>query len=173
MGGVAAADRRVLLRAPTREREQSRTRDADRRFRVSLWSYILLADALTAITAPVVYSLLIPFALIDAWVMLYQAVCFRAWGIARVRRRHYFAIDRHRLRYLNGLEKLNCRYCSYANGGIAYVREVAGRTEQYWCPIRHARRTRHPHARYEAFADYGDAAGYRASLPSLRERLRK
>jgi len=148
-------------------------REDDHQFRTSVWTYILLGDALTAITAPVVYSLLLPFALIDAWVTMYQAVCFRAWGIARVSRKAYFASDRHRLGYLNVLERLNCLYCSYANGVIAYVREIASRTEQYWCPIRHARHTPDPHARYAAFTGYGDAAAYRTALPSLRDGLRK
>jgi len=58
-------------------------------------------------------------------VLLYQALCFRAWGLAPVRRRAYFAIDRHKLSYPNALEGLNCLYCSYANGVIGYVREVA------------------------------------------------
>lgn len=173
MGGVAAAGRTPLLRTRRRSHETAPLREDHRRFRAGLWSYILLGDAVTAITAPVVYSLIVPFALLDAWVMAYQAVCFRAWGIARVRRRAYFRIDRHRLAYLNGLEKLNCLYCSYANGVIAYVREVAARTEQYWCPIRHARRVRDAHARYGAFVGYGDARAYRAQLRSLREQLKK
>jgi hypothetical protein len=36
------------------------------------------------------------------------------------------------------IEKINCAYCSYANGAIASVREMASRTEIYWCPIKHA-----------------------------------
>lgn len=130
-------------------------------------------DALTAATAPMVYLLLVPFALLDVMVTAYQAICFRAWGLARVRRRSYFSIDHHRLGYLNGLEKLNCVYCGYANGVLAFVREVASRTEQYWCPIRHSRRPRDPHARYESFAPYGDAAAYRATLPLMRTQLKK
>jgi hypothetical protein len=53
--------------------------------------------------------------------------------------------DRYHLAYLNVLEKLNC---AYANGLIAYVREIAGRTEQYWCPIKHARRVIGAHSHY-------------------------
>lgn len=34
------------------------------------------------------------------------------------------------------MEKVNCVYCSYFNGLMSYLREIAGRTEQYWCPIR-------------------------------------
>jgi hypothetical protein len=81
-------------------------------------------------------------------------------------------MDRHRLAYLNGIEKLNCAYCTYANGLIAYVREVAGRTEQYWCPIRHARRIPAPHRRYAHFFEYGDAAAYRHNLSAKRHELR-
>jgi hypothetical protein len=135
--------------------------------------YVFRGDALTIVAAPVIYSLIVPFVLLDAWVSLYQALCFRAWGVALVPRRAFFAFDRHKLEYLNALEKLNCVYCSYANGVIAYVREIAARTEQYWCPIRHARRTRRPHHRARAFAPYGEAAAYRAGLPSLRAKLRK
>ena len=74
--------------------------------------------------------------------------------------------------YLNGIEKLNCAYCGYANGVIAYAREAASRSEQYWCPIKHALRVRTPHQRYRAFVDYGDAAGFRARLDELRDEVR-
>jgi hypothetical protein len=159
---------------PLRRRPRVRADDdAARRHRAPLLPYVLRGDLLTIVTAPVVYSLIVPFVLVDAWVSLYQALCFRAWGVLRVRRRAFFAIDRHKLRYLNGLEKVNCLYCSYVNGLIAYVREVAARTEQYWCPIRHARRVRGAHDRYANFVLYGDGAAYREALPSLRARLKK
>jgi hypothetical protein len=143
-------------------------RASHRHARPGLWRYVFSGDMPTMVTAPVVYSLIVPFALLDLWIAIYQATCFRAWGIRRVRRRDFFAIDRHRLAYLNALEKLNCLYCSYANGLIAYVREVASRTEQYWCPIRHARRVRGTHDRYESFSPYGDARDYRERLAALR-----
>jgi hypothetical protein len=28
-------------------------------------------------------------------------------------------------------------YCGYANGLLLYVKEIAGRTEKYWCGIMH------------------------------------
>ena len=84
-----------------------------------------------------------------------------------MRRRDYLVFDRHHLAYLNALEKLNCAYCSYANGLIAYVREIASRTEQYWCPIKHARRLIGAHANYATFEDYGDAEGYQRRLAEL------
>jgi hypothetical protein len=143
-------------------------RALQRRHRIGLWRYLTSAPIATALTAPVIYSVLLPFVLIDLWVSLYQAICFRAWGVKRVRRRDFFAIDRHKLPYLNALEKVNCLYCSYANGVVAYVREVAARTEQYWCPIRHGRRVRDSHQRYDLFTPYGDAAAYRNRQAVIR-----
>ncbi|HEY7547916.1 MAG TPA: hypothetical protein VH913_00215 [Hyphomicrobiaceae bacterium] len=135
-----------------------------RELKTSLFHYILNAHILIALTAPVIYGLIVPLLLLDLSVTLYQAICFPAYGIEKVRRKDYFIFDRRHLAYLNTLEKLNCAYCSYANGLIAYVREIAGRTEQYWCPIKHARRAIAAHEFYRNFADYGDADAYRSRL---------
>lgn len=148
-------------------------RQSHRHVRQSIPAYILHGNILSLMTAPIIYSLLLPFALLDLWVTLYQWVCFPIYGMPRVPRGRYFAIDRHTLAYLNGIEKLHCTFCSYANGVIAYVREVAGCTEQYWCPIKHARVIPTPHQRYHAFVDYGDAQGYREDLPALRRALKR
>lgn len=130
------------------------------------------SSPLTILTAPVIYSLIVPIALLDFWISTYQRICFPVYGIARVKRSAYIVIDRHHLGYLNAIEKANCMFCGYANGVFAYVREIAARTEQYWCPIRHAKRVRAPHPRYQNFVDFGDAEGYRQQLPVLRADLR-
>jgi hypothetical protein len=147
-------------------------RDAHKRLKQSIPRFLRESSPLNLMTAPVIYSLIVPIALIDLWISAYQSVCFRIYGIALVRRSSYIVIDRHHLAYLNGIEKFNCVYCGYANGVLAYVREIAGRTEQYWCPIRHARRIRGPHPHYRSFIDYGDADGYRRRLIPLRNELR-
>ncbi len=77
-------------------------------------------------------------------------------------------MDRHALGYLNIIEKINCVYCGYFNGLMAYIQEVAARTEQYWCPIKHARRVGYTHNRYKYFFDYGDGEGYRKKLEEVR-----
>lgn len=135
-------------------------------------AYIRQGSFRSLLTAPVIYSLLVPLGILDGWVTFYQWVCFPIYGIARVPRRPYFAADRHRLDYLNVVEKMNCTFCTYANGLLAYTREVAARTEQYWCPIKHARPIRSQHARYRRFLDYGDAEGYRRELARVRRDLR-
>ena len=147
-------------------------RETHRRLRQSIPAYILEGNVLSLLTAPIIYSLLLPLVLLDLWVTLYQSICFPIYGMARVPRRRYFAIDRHKLAYLNGIEKVHCSFCSYANGLIAYVREVSGRTEQYWCPIKHARAIPAPHQRYPLFLDYGDAHGYRKELRALRHAMK-
>jgi hypothetical protein len=142
------------------------------RLKQSLPAYVWGANPLSLLTAPIIYSLLLPFMVLDAWVTAYQWMCFPVYGIARVRRASYLRLDRHKLQYLNAIEKANCTFCTYANGVIAYVREVAARTEQYWCPIKHARDVPAPHARYHHFFDYGDAEGYHRDLMWQRRRLR-
>lgn len=144
-----------------------------RELQVKLTTYVLHARPLVVLTAPVIYALIVPLVLLDLAVMLYQAVCFPVYGIPKVRRSDYFAFDRAHLAYLNAIEKLNCAYCTYANGVIAYVREVASRTEEYWCPIKHAKRVMGTHARYAGFEDYGDADGYRSDLDQHRASLKK
>jgi hypothetical protein len=140
-----------------------------RAIKVGLARYIRDANPLIMLCAPVIYSLIVPIALLDFWVMAYQAICFPIYKIPKVRRRDYLVFDRHHLAYLNTLEKINCAYCSYASGTIAFVREVASRTEVYWCPIKHARRVLGPHPHYQGFADFGDAEGFRARLAQMTD----
>ncbi|MEI9804838.1 MAG: hypothetical protein WDN48_10785 [Pseudolabrys sp.] len=128
---------------------------------------------LIVLTAPVIYAGIVPFLLLDLFVSVYQAVCFPIYGIPKIKRGDYLVFDRHHLAYLNALEKLNCAYCSYANGLIAYTREIAARTEQYWCPIKHARRMVGSHSRYAMFDDYGNGDEYQAKLAELRKALAK
>ena len=148
-----------------------RLRASHRAVRTRLLPYVLGARPAHLLTAPVIYGLIVPLALLDVALTVFQHVCFRAWGIGRVRRGAFFAFDRRRLGYLNAIEKLNCDYCAYANGLLAYAREIAGRTEQYWCPVRHATRANAPHRQYRQFVPYGDADAYRRELPILRRRL--
>ncbi len=139
--------------------------------RTSVRSFLARSSFGTVISAPVIYSMALPLLLLDLWISLYQAVCFRIYGIPRVSRRDYIAFDRGKLAYLNWIEAVNCAYCAYANGVIGYAREIGSRTEQYWCPIKHALKISDPHRRYYEFLEYGDAEGYRARLAQFRARL--
>jgi hypothetical protein len=118
---------------------------AQKRLKQRIPAYIRTSNPLSILTAPFIYSLIVPIALLDLWMTVYQLICFPVYGISPVRRATYLVFDRAHLAYLNGIEKFNCLYCSYANGVFAYTREIAGRTEQYWCPIRHGRRIHGTH----------------------------
>ncbi len=120
------------------------------------------------LVGPVIWSCAVPVLLLDLWATAYQFICFPVYGIPRVKRSEYVVMDRGKLAYLNGIEKLNCIYCEYVNGLIAYVQEIAGRTEQYWCPIKHALRLKDMHSRYPRFLDYGDAEEYRRRIEQVR-----
>lgn len=140
-----------------------------REIKTRLSRYLIDANPLVILTAPVIYSLIVPVALLDLCVIAFQAICFPLYRIPKVRRRDYLVFDRHHLAYLNAIEKINCAYCSYANGAIAFIREVAARTEIYWCPIKHARRVLGPHPHYQGFADFGDAEAFRERIKSMKD----
>lgn len=130
-------------------------------FKKSLWPYLRDVHPLVILTAPVIYACAIPFFVLDLAVTLYQAICFPVYGIPKVRRGDHLVFDRGRLRYLNAIEKLGCVYCSYANGLLSYVVEIAARTEKHFCPIKHARELPRPHSHYAEFVPYGDPHAYR------------
>jgi len=140
-----------------------------REIKTRLSRYILDAHPLVILVTPVIYALIVPIVLLDLATMAYQAICFPVYGIPKVRRRDYLVFDRHHLAYLNAIEKVNCAYCSYANGVAGFFREVAARTEVYWCPIKHARRVLGPHPHYQGFADFGDAEGFRAKIDAMQD----
>ena len=139
-----------------------------RRYKVGLFRFLRRSSLLAILTAPIIYAGWIPFLLMDLFVTVYQAICFPVYRIPKVRRSDYLIFDREDLPYLNAIEKFNCFFCSYGNGVAAYTREVAARTEQYWCPIKHARRVASMHSRYHKFLEYGDCTDYQERLQQLR-----
>ena len=152
-----------------RVRFEQGMRELQRRYRQGVLRYVLTAPPRHLITAPVIYLMFAPILLLDIGVTLYQQICFRAYRIPRVRRGDYLVIDRHQLPYLNAIEKLNCVYCGYSSGVVAYTHEIVARTEQYWCPIKHARRASGAHMRAEGFFEFGDAEAYRQGLLRIRQ----
>ena len=139
-----------------------------KRFQFRFHRYLMSSRWLVLLTTPVIWMCIIPIFLCDVIGSLYQAICFPIYGIPKVVRGDYLAFDRHRLTYLNFAEKFNCDYCAYANGILAYFTEIAARTEQYWCPIKHATCAKCAHSRYKTFFDYGDAEKYRAHVEEIR-----
>lgn len=120
------------------------------------------------LSAPFIYSMIFPAILFDIWLEIYHHICFRLYKIPIVKRSEYIIFDRVHLAYLNFYEKFNCLYCSYFNGLVAYASEIAGRTERYWCPIKHAKRLKQSHSQYSTFVEYLDAESYRKNLDNIR-----
>ncbi len=112
------------------------------------------------ISAPFIYAMIIPALVLHLFLEIYHQVCFRLYKIPLVSSASYFIWDRHKLPYLNAFEKFNCAYCSYFNGLIAYTSEIAGRTERYFCPIKHAQRRQGEHSQYHLFSDYSAGESY-------------
>ncbi len=130
--------------------------------------YLQDAALLNILTAPCIWACVIPAFFMDVVITVYQSICFPVYGIPKVKRSKYIIMDRRALRYLNFIEKINCTYCGYFNGLIAYVQEIAARTEQYWCPIKHARRVASMHSRYKNFFEFGDAENFRKNNENVR-----
>jgi hypothetical protein len=101
------------------------------------------------------------FILLDICIELYHRVGFRLCGMQLVKRSAYVVIDRHRLQYLSAFDKAACAYCGYANGLFAYWREIGGRTESYWCAIKHEKKPGRKEQQHQKdFLAYGDKNGF-------------
>ena len=148
----------------TRVRFEEAVREAHKKLKVGTLRWLAQSRPRNVLSAPVIYAMIIPFAFLDLCVTLYQWLCFPLYRIKKVKRSKHIVIDRHQLPYLNAIEKFNCIYCGYINGLVSYVREIVARTEQYWCPIKHANKVLDPHRRYMRFAAFGDADAYRKAL---------
>ncbi len=147
---------------------EKEVREAHRQLKTHFFRWLVANRPQNLLTGPLIYGMALPMLMLDACVSLYQWACFPIYGITKVRRSDYMVFDRHQLGYLNFIEKFHCTYCEYGNGLMAYMAEVLARTEQYFCPIKHARKVLHKHAHYHRFLEYGDGVDYEAKLEAFR-----
>ncbi len=148
-------------------------REAHQRVRLGVFRWFLTIRPQNYLTMPIIYGAAILLLLFDFAVTLYQWICFPVYRIACVKRGDYIVYDHQHLAYLNVIEKAHCLYCSYAVGLLAYAGEIIARTEQYFCPIKHARKVRAAHARYERFLEYGEADDFHGKLEAFRAELKR
>lgn len=156
-------DRRVVF-------EQT-IKAAHQRVKLGVFRWFLTVRPQNFLTMPIIYGMIVPLALFDLFITFYQMTCFPIYGVARVKRAHYIVMDHQHLAYLNIIEKIDCMYCSYAVGMLGYAREITARTEQYFCPIKHAKKILSTHSRYEHFLDYGDAENLHGKIEAFRSEL--
>lgn len=147
---------------------ESTVRAAHKKLKTNFFRWLVSNRPQNLITGPVIYAMIFPLMMLDLCVSLYQWICFPIYGVTRVKRADYIVFDRHQLHYLNFIEKFHCTYCEYGNGLMSYMAEILARTEEYFCPIKHARKVLGTHARYKRFLNYGDAADYAAKLEAYR-----
>ena len=148
-------------------------REAHLKARTGIFHWFLTVRPQNYLTAPIIYGMIFPLVLFDLCISFYQMTCFPIYGVARVRRANYIMLDHQHLAYLNIIEKVDCMYCSYAVGLLGYAQEITARTEQYFCPIKHARKMLNANARYEHFLDYGEADNFHDKLEEFRAVLAK
>jgi len=139
--------------------------------KVSVLRWFMTVRPQNFLTAPIIYGLIVPLVLFDLCVTFYQAICFPIYRIQKVSRANYIVMDHRHLVYLNSIEKVHCMYCSYAVGLLGYAREITARTEQYFCPIKHAQKILNAHPRYKHFLSYGDADNLHGKVEEFRSAL--
>ncbi len=152
--------------------EQS-VKAAHRKLKQNFFRWLVTNRPQNLITGPIIYAMVFPLMMLDFFVSFYQFTCFPIYGITKVRRANYIVFDRQHLAYLNFVEKFHCTYCAYGSGLMGYMGEIIARTEEYFCPIKHAHRILGTNVRYNRFLDYGDAADYEARLEEFRVALGK
>lgn len=139
--------------------------------KTGVFAWLRKSEWRNVISAPFIYSMIVPFLILDIFITLYQAICFPLYGIPKVTRSNYIVVDRHHLGYLNVIEKLNCMYCGYGDGLLAYTRQIVSRTEIYWCPIKHARKILDPHRQYARYSDFGDGEKIADHFREMRDEV--
>lgn len=123
------------------------------------------------ISAPFIYWAFIGFAVFDIFLEIYHRICFPLYGLEIVDRKKYIKFDRHRLSYLDPIQKFNCLYCSYWNWLLAYATEVVARTEKYWCWIASERDPNFiPPKHHESFLEYWDEKAFFETYHSWEDR---
>ena len=158
------------LRGKTVEFAQE-VRQAHQTMKRSLLTWLVTDRPQNLLTGPIIYAMIIPLLLTDLFVSFFQATCFPIYGIKKVKRGDYFLFDRHKLAYLNLIERFHCEYCAYANGLMAYLSEIIARTELYFCPIKHARKVIGKHGQYSRFLDYGESDDFHEKLEAFRRHV--
>ncbi|MGI9327606.1 MAG: hypothetical protein ACR2PZ_20475 [Pseudomonadales bacterium] len=153
----------------TKVRFEAALAQAHRQFRTGWVRWLGQSEPRNVVSAPIIYSMIVPMIILDCTISLYQALCFPLYRIEKVVRNEYIVVDRHRLSYLNIIEKINCVYCGYVAGLLGYCKAIVARTEQYWCPIKHARKVRDTHSRYVNYAAFGDAQAYPVTVQEMRK----
>ena len=142
---------------------------------LGLWALVKRSRPINLITGPIIYSVIVPLLVLDAFVSLYQLLCFSIYKLKPFRRSEFIVFDRQELKYLDWISKFHCTYCAYAVGLIGFVSAVIGATEAYFCPIKHHSKKSHGPVRKYRFVAYeqSDDFDFDLRLNGMREAMMK
>ncbi len=73
----------------------------------NIFVYIIQTPIPKLLSAPIVYSMIFPIIILDIFLTIYQWICFPIYKIKKIKRKDHIVMDRHRLKYLNSIEKVN------------------------------------------------------------------
>jgi hypothetical protein len=102
-----------------------------RKYKKSIFDTLFSAEIREILSIPFIYSMIIPAFILDIFLFIYQQTAFRLYKIPLVKRKDFIIYDRHKLPYLNWIQKINYIYCSYFNWLMQFSVEVVWRTEKY------------------------------------------
>jgi len=142
---------------------------------LGLWALVKRSRPINLITGPIIYSVIVPLLVLDAFVSLYQLLCFPIYKVKSFRRSDFIVFDRQELKYLDWISKFHCTYCAYAVGLMGFVSAVIGSTEAYFCPIKHHAKKPHSPGRKYPFIAYeqDDDFDFDLRLNGMREAMMK
>jgi len=140
---------------------------------LGLIALIKRSRPINLVTGPIIYSMIFPLVILDAFVSFYQWSCFPIYGIPKLSRKDFIIFDRQELKYLDWISKFHCTYCAYGVGIVAFVGAVIGATESYFCPIKHKTKKIHAAQKYGQYIPFDEPANFdfNAYLAKARDKL--
>jgi hypothetical protein len=99
--------------------------------------YVKARLLLLPLAVVTIYLMIIPIVILDACVTVYQWIYFTAMRIPKLKKSQFVVMERWDLSKLTFWQKINCVYCEYANGILAFAKAVGNQTEIYSCAIKH------------------------------------
>jgi hypothetical protein len=140
---------------------------------LGLIALIKRSRPINLVTGPIIYSMIFPLLILDAFVSFYQWSCFPIYGIPKLSRKDFIIFDRQELKYLDWISKFHCTYCAYGVGVVAFVSEVIGATEAYFCPIEHKSKKIQAPQTYGRYIPFDEPANFdlNAYLAKARDKL--
>jgi hypothetical protein len=134
-------------------------------------AYLLDSSFLNLLAVPIIWFCIFPALFMNFVLSTYQFICFRVYGIQTVKRSDHNS-DGPPKHQLPEPDRINCVCCCYFNVLVSFVQKIAARTEQYWCPIKHARKVASIHSRYDKFIEFGNPKAYQEMLEKIRRDFR-